>query len=466
MAYEFYDDASVDKISFSDIRKIDSLDKGLDYKKIVSFVEEDLHYYGARFDNIDYESAKVLLNYAKENDMTMYSNPARRLFFLNRLPNEIGRKLFEESGYGQDLRFLVSNLDYESYRGMLQGYRDLIPFSDEEIHAARRSYIESVLSSDDAYFSLLGDMVGIVSSSYYFTDDGKLLTDLSEAYDSKRTVAKNAFRDLFCEYMFDDRFKNVVGEIESLYSYARENGFDEDLEMIESLFNVCYGANCGPLSLMFLFEEVKDSDVKKVLDALNEKYRSKTNSSLVDSCSKFAKESSCYDKIKSELNGCDTYYLDGEDFFAFVRSDVQVDKNNISPDEVNVDRFGHSFTCIGKKNIQTYKHPNKVLTMIYDGVTEDNIGHVYHEDSFSTSCGSNTISEYYSADTLLEKTSTYPEVWMKNFTGIKPTAILCLDEATDWDYDVARRNGLDVVILNTNKYERKHGEASMGKQRI
>ena len=36
---------------------------------------------------------------------------------------------------------------------------------------------------------------------------------------------------------------------------------------------------------------------------------------------------------------------------------------------------------------------------------------------------------------------------MKNYENIKPFAIVCLDEATEWDYEVAQMNGLSIVIL-------------------
>ena len=171
--------------------------------------------------------------------------------------------------------------------------------------------------------------------------------------------------------------------------------------------------------------------------------------------------------MKSKLNECDVYYLDGQEFNAFVRSDVQIDKEKIKPKDTKIDRISHSFTYIGKRNIQTYKDPRQYLTMIYTGVQKNNIGHVYHDDSWSGDYGSLTISDYYTAETLLEKSQQYPEIWMQNYENIKPFAILCLDEATDWDYEVAQMNGLSIVILNTNKYERKYNNIdSIGEMRL
>ena len=192
-----------------------------------------------------------------------------------------------------------------------------------------------------------------------------------------------------------------------------------------------------------------------------------TYSSLVSSATNFTKNSEFYDEMKSKLNECDVYHLDGQEFNAFVRSDVQIDKEKIKPKDAKIDRISHSFTYIGKKNIQTYKDPRQYLTMIYTGVQKNNIGHVYHDDSWSGDYGSLTISDYYTAETLLEKSQQYPEIWMQNYENIKPFAILCLDEATDWDYEVAQMNGLSIVILNTNKYERKYNNIdSIGEMRL
>ena len=465
MSFGKFDDASIEKFDYTYVGRIEHLNTNLDYSKLIDFVENDIHLYGAKFKNIDYESAKFLLDYSEKYDRKLHTSSERKLLFLCRLPDDISERLFIECGYTQDLNLLVSNVDTALFKSVIKRYRDVIPFSDEEIREARKNYISNVMGDVGIYYDIMFDPVRVCSSDYYRNSDGSYISNAYESLEGRRIIANNVFNDLLFEYLFDDRYDNVRENIFSLSKYAREVGKDDDLESIEFLSEICSETSIGIYSIRNLFEKLEGHDVNKLLGSLNKKYFSETTKSLVDSCTLFTQDSKHYDEMRSRLNGCDTYYLDGDKFFAFVRSDVEVNKSEVCPEDVNVNRLGHSFTYIGQQDIQTYKNPNEVLTMIYSGVSEDNIGHVYHDDSWSTPDGSCTISEFYTADSLLEKSQVYPEIWMKDFSGIKPLAILCLDEATDWDYEVANRNGLSVVVVNSNKYERKHGNAKMGAQR-
>ena len=462
-----FDDKSIDKFDSRYVGQIEHLKGNLEYKKLIKFIEEEIHLYGATFSNIDYESAKLILDYAKNNNMTMYNIIERKLLFLSRLPDQIAKKLFEEYKLGNNLDEITSIMDSEFYRTVINTFRELIPYTDEELRNARKSNIEQFISDDELYFEESISLSRIIgSSNYYDYKEKEYIYKLD--FETSDIIIRNVYKDLFSEYIFNDRYQNVSKDISALMRYAKEQGKTEDIESIEILEEVSGKLDeSGIFGIQFLFEKLKDSDIATLLSTYQNKYQQETYSSLVSSATNFTKNSEFYDAMKSKLNECDVYYLDGEDFNAFVRSDVQIDKNEIKPKDTKIDRISHSFTYIGKRNIQTYKDPRQCLTMIYTGVQQNNIGHVYHDDSWSGSYGSSTISDYYTAETLLEKSQQYPEIWMKNYENIKPFAILCLDEATEWDYEVAQMNGLSIVILNTNKYERKDNIIdSIGEMRL
>ena len=464
-----FDDKSIDKFDYRYVKQIEHLKENLEYKKLIKFIEEELNLYGATFSNIDYESAKLILDYAKNNNMAMYNIIERKLLFLSRLPDKIAKKLFEEYKLGNNLDEITSIMDSEFYRTIINTFRELIPYTDEELRNARKSNIEQIISNDELYFSQSLSLSRIIGqTNYYDYKEKEYIYNSSDSFESADTIIRNVYRDLFSEYIFNDRYQNVSKDISSLMRYAKEQGKTEDIESIEILERVRERLDeSGIFGIQFLFERLKDSDIATLLSTYQNKYQQETYSSLISSATNFTKNSEFYDEMKSKLNECDVYYLDGQEFNAFVRSDVQIDKEKIKPKDTKIDRISHSFTYIGKRNIQTYKDPRQYLTMIYTGVQKNNIGHVYHDDSWSGDYGSLTISDYYTAETLLEKSQQYPEIWMQNCENIKPFAILCLDEATDWDYEVAQMNGLSIVILNTNKYERKYNNIdSIGEMRL
>lgn len=464
-----FDDSSIENFDYTLVRKVQYLEEDLDYKKIINFIEEQLHMYGATFDSIDYKSAKILLDYAKNNNMVMYNTLERKLLFLTRIPVNIAKRLFSDLGLGNNLEELTDIMDCELYRIAINTFRESIPFTDEEIKKARKRNLEKMINDDELYFRQSNELSRIVgSSNYYDYKEKQYIHHPEESFELSDIVIKNVYRDLFTEYIFNDRYQNISKYIEKLIKHAKENGKTDDLDSIEILQDVFERLDkSGIFIIQFLFERLKDSDISTLLTTYQDKYKQETYSSLVSSVTNFTTTLDAYDEMASRLNECDTYYLDGQEFNAFVRSDVQIDKTKTSPEEANINRIGHSFTYVGKENIQTYKDPRQYLTMIYTGVSEDNIGHVYHDDSWSGNEGSFTISEYYTAKTLLEKSKQYPEIWMQNYENIKPFAILCLDEATDWDYEVAKKHGLSIVILNTNKYERKYNDIdSIGEMRL
>ena len=188
----------------------------------------------------------------------------------------------------------------------------------------------------------------------------------------------------------------------------------------------------------------------------NHSYNDLTSKSLV-----LEKNNKLYDKKLSNKLGIDVYYLDGEEFYAFVRC-ILPNKDGFNIDDIycNLPKKYYSFSYIGNKNIGTIDKVNNMgITLLYSNINSNNIVHVHHMDSSSSISSknevfvSNKINEISSADSLIRDTKCYNEIVIKKGDfGIKPAAIICFNEIQDKDLEISHKYKLPIVLINCNKY--------------
>ena len=188
----------------------------------------------------------------------------------------------------------------------------------------------------------------------------------------------------------------------------------------------------------------------------NHSYNDLTSKSLT-----LEKNNKLYDKKLSNKLGIDVYYLDGEEFYAFVRC-ILPNKDGFNIDDIycNLPKKYYSFSYIGNKNIGTIDKVNNMgITLLYSNINSNNIVHVHHMDSSSSISSKNEvfitskINEISSADSLLRDTKCYNEIVIKKDDfGIKPAAIICFNEIQDKDLEISHKYKLPIVLINCNKY--------------
>ena len=188
----------------------------------------------------------------------------------------------------------------------------------------------------------------------------------------------------------------------------------------------------------------------------NHSYNDLTSKSLM-----LEKNNKLYDKKLSNKLGIDVYYLDGEEFYAFVRC-ILPNKDGFNIDDIycNLPKKYYSFSYIGNKNIGTIDKVNNMgITLLYSNINSNNIVHVHHMDSSSSISSknevfvSNKINEISSADSLIRDTKCYNEIVIKKDDfGIKPAAIICFNEIQDKDLEISHKYKLPIVLINCNKY--------------
>lgn len=465
------DDSSVEEIEWSYIEKVKHLDPTKTYQKLLNEINKYLEPQNMLDLVLDYDSMKLLINQAYQfNIPFIHSNELKAVFILKNRYINVQRSLLADEGY-TDAKQTAKIVDYALYRKICALLEPEMNLAD--IRKYRIRFLEEVLANTQLYSN-----IEIYPELYLFEQDNYY----GERYRplEPKEIADNLLLDYISDYFFDDYYKNVYLDISQIVKYVYltdSNLIPQDrLDFYQFLYNleeytreehIAFFQNHKHIKIMEAFYD----DIRALKDV--------SYKSLVDSCTKFTKDSPLYNAELSEKYGCEIYYLNGEEFYGFVRSDAETTKYVTlytggeekimplpQPVPEQVKRLGSSFTYIGAESIKTYKPANEQLTMFYEGIDYRNIGHVYHNDSFSSPkyhYFSDFTNELHTPSSLLKSSTSYPEIFIKDTTGIEPTALICIDNVTEWDIEFSKRNNMPIVVINSLKYKKsKKEEFSFG----
>lgn len=463
MDYYILDD-SIETIEWEDIVKAKHLDPTKTYQKLLTEINKYLDPHYILDLNFDYESMILLINQAKEYNIPFVnSNDLLASFILTNKDINIKRRLLVEEGFLKGKK-AASVLDPHLYKKLCRNLEQENDIS--EIRKYRKHFIKEVLNNDFFALELM------ISPEEYFRDHNYYFDDHSKPID-KYTAADIYYLDLIADYFFDDYFNNVFIDIRQIIKYVNltnsETVSQIRLDFYQSFIDL---KDKTPEERREFFNTFKEVDIQEQFYEDIRKLKDESYKSLVDSCTQFTKSSPLYNKDLSDKYGCEVYYLDGEEFYGFVRSDSRISKYDVDfssdkptlvekpqPTKEQIARLGASFTYIGKDDIQTFQHPNQKLTMLYRGIDYRTIGHVYHNDSWSSPSYyhySDYANELHTPASLIQESTKYPEILITDLQGVEPFAIICLDQITEWDVKFSKQNNMPIVLINSLKYERKY----------
>jgi hypothetical protein len=458
------DDNNVDEIEWNDIQKVKHLVPTKTYRRLLMESDKYLSPQYVLSLDLDYESMKLLLKQAEEFEIPFArSKELKAIFILKNKSIDTVRKLLIEEGYGEPEQ-TATIVDYCLYRKICSRLEAVMDI--DEIRKYRKNELNKLLTREIFLLELE------IFPELYFFDQDNFYDERSNKL-NEYEMAENMLLDLISNYFFDDYYRNVYLDIKQILKYIDLTNNDlipQDRLTFYQAFNMLreYTAD----ERIAFFKSYKNIDIMTQFYDDIRALKDQSYKSLVESCTQFTKDSSLYNKELSEQYGCEIYYLDGEEFFGFVRSDSTISKYDIDfssgeprvveceqPTPERIARLGHSFTYIGKDDIQTFQHPNKKLTMLYRGIDYRTIAHVFHNDSWTSSTyeyHSDYQNELHTPDSLLRESIKYPEIYISELNGIEPFALICLDEVSEWDVKFAKKNNMPIVVINSLKYERKY----------
>lgn len=285
----------------------------------------------------------------------------------------------------------------------------------------------------------------------------KIINDIND-----KQVSLKDLREYVIYYFIGDNYYNFLVNFNQMLLYMMHIGKIlipiKHVEFYKMCLNIC---NLNENEIILFFKQYQDKS--KVYEMFYDDIKNIKNDSyndLVRHSLNLEKGNYLYNKELSYEKGVNVYYLNGEEFYAFVRCIIP-NKNVFSKDMIycNLPKKYYSFSYIGDKNIGTIDKINKSTVTLMYKINPYNIVHVHHTDSSSGLSAwndifiSNKINEIYSSDSLIRNTKFYNEVVVKkDGFGIIPTAVVCFDKIKDKDLNISFRYNLPIVLINSKKY--------------
>lgn len=276
------------------------------------------------------------------------------------------------------------------------------------------------------------------------------------------TLPSKWISEYIIAYFFRDNYYNYMVNLFEMVSYisrVKKNIIDNSHIKIYSEFRGLNNASFE--EKIDLFKKYMNSDLVTMFYDDMRNTKDDSYKELVNSSIKIEHDSNVYCKDISKNYGIDVYYLNGEEFYAFVKC-FPINRNDLSDhrDYINLNdnRLGHSFSYIGDKNIGTVDYEQKKVVLIYDNIDYNNIMYVHHGDLHAKKMDiqDDYLSEKQNEITLPSKliadTKNYNEIYI---TGkIKPKALICYDTITTDDILFAKKYNLSLLLINKSKYKR------------
>lgn len=196
------------------------------------------------------------------------------------------------------------------------------------------------------------------------------------------------------------------------------------------------------------------------------KCRDNTYNNLIDLAINPKKMYNLLSIEKTKKYGVPIYELNGENFYAFVHITGPYKYNpNFYVEAWKEGLYDSvSLSFIGNNNITTFGDPKESIAFGFSKLDYKRIIHLRNSDSFSNYNSmddrfSDYIQKMYTPANLIKETRGYNEiVYQEKSRNIKldtivPDYVMCYDEVTDIDINVAKYYNLPIVLINTKKYK-------------
>ena len=355
-------------------------------------------------------------------------------------------------------------------------YDDVIKIlSSDDYYKAKESVLK--LSNNDDF---INQMI-ITENPFVFDRFTKMLeykVDTSKLYEERNTFIEKIILHLnnkvnisdrwvteyIIGYFFQDNYYNFMSNFFQMVHYLQHTN-----KRLVNLDNIHLYNEFRSLTTMSIEEKV--ALFKKFYQRNNlmelfydDMHRVKEDSyrELVKASLKLTHDNNIYYKDLSRNCGVDVYYLNGEDFYGFVKC-FDIKRNDLSNHEEYLyskdKRLGYSFSYIGNSNIGTIDYDKKDVVLYYDSIDYHDIMYVHHADLHAKKMEvqddylSEKENEIIMPNSLVYKTNNYNEIYIKgNRLGFRPKALVCYDTITHDDIAFAKKYQLSLLLINTKKY--------------
>lgn len=366
--------------------------------------------------------------------------------------------------------YLLKSFNKES--GMLKIYEDLYEMISQMEHI-------SIFSLSEENRRQLENNNMINEAFDIFSEINKLEREkgLDGVVEYLKEKSNAMLSNIIIDYHFEDYYLNVLKDVKQLCNFDMLGGNALSSEKMEIYRKILEIETLSYEEKLQLHEELGRKDyVESFYDDVRSS-RDKMYSLMQEAILNKDKISKYKDEEASSKTGVNIYRLEGEPFYALVKS-MGVDKSlELYQGDIYSTKDGGCFSIDAFNKLQTYKDPKCDYNLIFDGFNVDQVVHMFPVDSFSGYVrggqGTDRIiellppeeftgrSRYYNEVIIAQKNIKRPTDMDERLPLPKPFAIYCYDEIGPNDIESAKKLGIGIVVVNTKKYDVKSNDSQI-----
>lgn len=352
---------------------------------------------------------------------------------------------------------------YESLYEKLASMEEINPFS--LMQTAREIFKDA---SDDEIFNLLNQINKVNLESG--------LNGIKEILKEKSNIMLG---NMIIDCHFKDYYLNVLKDVKQLCNFDALGGNALSSDKIEIYKKIIEINNLSYEEKLELNTKLgKKNYVEEFYNDVRNS-RNKMYSLIREEILNEDKISKYLDKEETDKFGVNIYRLEGEPFFALVKS-LSIDKAfELSSGDIHSYKDSGSFSIDASNKLDTFRDPKDNYNLIFNNFNIDQVVHMFPVDSFSGyTRGENATdrvielltpkeftgrSKDYNEVIIAQKNVSKPSDMDDRLPLPKPFAIYCYDEIGPNDIESAKNLGIGIVVVNTKKYniETNNSQISM-----
>ena len=428
------------RLSFSNLSTADLYSYSKKELSFPHYMFEEKKFISNISDNYDINYTRFIINnFSKYNDLSNIEKSKKEILNdnINTLNNELLPK-YEKLYMILDYLIKTDKLEYDTIK--------------ESIY--------SIFKNESSIFlqNLNADVITCLRS------DNK-----NELLDFLKNESNKTLGNLIIDFHFKDHPLNVKKDINELVSFEKSGGntlSKEDLTLYEQILNIDNLSYSEKINLHQTLSQINmvEKFYDDIRNAKNKMYENINNVIL--------KKDNIGNFKNNELSnkyGVNVYTLEGTPFYALVKSVGTLKGEILNEVKLHSRKDGGSFSIDSGYKLNTFNNPNYTYNLAYDGFSSEQVVHAFTEDSYSnydrnsedTTPKINKImmpyefvteSPYYNELVISQVNEKKTTEMDDRIPMLKPFAIYCYDEICANDIESAKRLGLDIILINTKKY--------------
>ena len=275
--------------------------------------------------------------------------------------------------------------------------------------------------------------------------------------DDKNVNDKNMLIEIFYQYLFKDTMYNVLIDINELFRYLEQVNSElltnEDLLLYKKIVNI---DTLSIIEIKTFLNELKDKNVMEKFYDNMRVVKDHSYKEIVKSL--YNCDNGHVNEEYSNEFGVNVYELNGEPFKMMIRTTSDVYDATVNPFDC--------YSLIGDGNVNYYPgEDEKSVVFGFSDIDYRNISNVLEKDSWTCRGRYNSsVNRIMTPDEIVlgGNEYDYSEININNnlrndeyYQTIRPSFVVAFDSVNEKTLDASRRYNLPIVLIHSDKYDRK-----------